>query len=1090
MASAILIQSESNLASSMDLVPVNDTSAENRDETPEKCRHFSIRGYVSEVRKKDPKLCYPFTRKDSIDPLCIELPPMVVPKFRWWQCVSCVPEASTSCGVENIESQKPDGVVETSLPLVGESSKVFVPRGRNADTSTSIDSNENRNFLNNVFADPKGKGKAYVEDKPAAHSARENGFVKESIQGYLQQTGGKSEDSPAVDNEVGALGVRCNGNGNIEAVQNECREDGTKAGRSQENRLADLANNVVGVEVNDGPGIDRKTRVVNLPDLNECSGEALYDENNGALITISNNDVLSEDDDDYLGAERRKFPKTRLLSELLRVPETQNLGKGRKKNPSSSNCVDEKVKRKKVGYEEEGLKSMEIRIADSGNSEYDSECSTESDDYSTEIISKALVKRQCKSKMPLLETRLSKKSKLDHGSTATSISRQKIISRSENMVRKTDRLIDRSSVMTKKRGTQTGKETMCSIPRVPKDFIMTQRVEKSPAHNIPNVDENDLQVPTSFIIKRNCQAQAQARVLDDGLCLPSSQLVEEKHSENRVNVEETNVAFTGDFIDRNGETTNLKKKSGTPEAEESGPLPQEQDTPLQVSNQVRNGKEQMSEVRRRKHDIDINSIPTDDKVPDDIPMDIVELMAKNQYERHFGDLKEKQDNPAPPGNSGKYTQDDRVNTSYGEYWKKFGQSHFLSMRNPTTPDPRKGIVNGNMVRFSDYNRNSSSVPSCHPRENPISARFISPIQTQEHNFPRGLDLNNWNRNFSMETTQRYSSNYFQPLESYTFPRPSTPEPSSVWPPVTANRVPLGIANSPMVAHPHKNKFGHHHTSSSILNFNVPGSVSIGKQQNLNFSNRYNVGAHLETSAGSVDGYTNDAISAMHLLSSMMQNAAKIQDAAVLSLAPPQQGVPATSSRHLIIDNIQKTAHHPCYPTPIPIGRSFTSTFQTDGGNIRKNNNSTGTGFLGPIPLTLRGQRNIENSHFSLQGPQTRHVKGSSLDKGKNPFVIAHPSQPYPTPLQTSSFLVWGGVRRDDRTISPTPETMICKLNQNPSEFNDLKKMSRYMIGPEDLKPRGKPRVKSSRFREDSKRQDVKLNKHNLPGKEREKQRKP
>ena len=129
-----------------------------------------FRGYVSEVRKKDPKLCYPFTLKDSIDPLCIELPPMVVPKFRWWQCVSCVPEASTSCGVENIESQKPDEVAETSLPLVGESSKVYAPRGLNADTSTSIDSNENRNFLNNVFADPKGKGKAYVEDKPAAHS--------------------------------------------------------------------------------------------------------------------------------------------------------------------------------------------------------------------------------------------------------------------------------------------------------------------------------------------------------------------------------------------------------------------------------------------------------------------------------------------------------------------------------------------------------------------------------------------------------------------------------------------------------------------------------------------------------------------------------------------------------------------------------------------------------------------------------------------------------------------------------------------------------------------------------------------------------
>jgi hypothetical protein len=39
-----------------------------------------------------------------------------------------------------------------------------------------------------------------------------------------------------------------------------------------------------------------------------------------------------------------------------------------------------------------------------------------------------------------------------------------------------------------------------------------------------------------------------------------------------------------------------------------------------------------------------------------------------------------------------------------------------------------------------------------------------------------------------------------------------------------------------------------------------------------------------------------------------------------------------------------------------------------------------------------------------------------------------------------SFVVPGRVRRDERIISPNPEKMICKLNQNPSEFNDLKQL--------------------------------------------------
>ncbi|KAL6547567.1 hypothetical protein OROHE_009272 [Orobanche hederae] len=55
-----------------------------------KHEHFSIRGFVSEMRKKDRKMCLPFPREGNGDDIDIDPPPLSVPKFRWWQCSECV----------------------------------------------------------------------------------------------------------------------------------------------------------------------------------------------------------------------------------------------------------------------------------------------------------------------------------------------------------------------------------------------------------------------------------------------------------------------------------------------------------------------------------------------------------------------------------------------------------------------------------------------------------------------------------------------------------------------------------------------------------------------------------------------------------------------------------------------------------------------------------------------------------------------------------------------------------------------------------------------------------------------------------------
>ncbi|XP_065849366.1 protein EMBRYONIC FLOWER 1 [Euphorbia lathyris] len=74
---------------SIDLINANEKS------NVESCDHFSIRKYVSDIRKKDWKVCWPFASDDDGNK-CDEhecgLPPLCVPKFRYWRCQNCLRE--------------------------------------------------------------------------------------------------------------------------------------------------------------------------------------------------------------------------------------------------------------------------------------------------------------------------------------------------------------------------------------------------------------------------------------------------------------------------------------------------------------------------------------------------------------------------------------------------------------------------------------------------------------------------------------------------------------------------------------------------------------------------------------------------------------------------------------------------------------------------------------------------------------------------------------------------------------------------------------------------------------------------------------
>ncbi|XP_043724281.1 protein EMBRYONIC FLOWER 1-like [Telopea speciosissima] len=75
------------------LIESRPSELNNADKTlnTDRCAHFSIRGYVAEVRRKDRKICWPFPTVGNCNKLEEQtLPPLHVPEFRWWSCQNCL----------------------------------------------------------------------------------------------------------------------------------------------------------------------------------------------------------------------------------------------------------------------------------------------------------------------------------------------------------------------------------------------------------------------------------------------------------------------------------------------------------------------------------------------------------------------------------------------------------------------------------------------------------------------------------------------------------------------------------------------------------------------------------------------------------------------------------------------------------------------------------------------------------------------------------------------------------------------------------------------------------------------------------------
>ncbi|XP_047939679.1 protein EMBRYONIC FLOWER 1-like [Salvia hispanica] len=124
--------------------------------------HFSIRGFVAGMRKKDPKTCFPFSSQGVNDDLVDDLPPLSVPKFRWWQCPACVSNFSAeSTGLEMVLADRNDAGTSSCQHVDRENEFLFSHSRRNIGNShvlrRSIDGEDNNPHNKIKNADSKCK---------------------------------------------------------------------------------------------------------------------------------------------------------------------------------------------------------------------------------------------------------------------------------------------------------------------------------------------------------------------------------------------------------------------------------------------------------------------------------------------------------------------------------------------------------------------------------------------------------------------------------------------------------------------------------------------------------------------------------------------------------------------------------------------------------------------------------------------------------------------------------------------------------------------------------------------------------------------
>ncbi|XP_062099101.1 protein EMBRYONIC FLOWER 1 isoform X2 [Humulus lupulus] len=337
-----------------------------------KCEHFSIRGYVSEIRRQNWKLCWPFAlddEKNKVENETSSLPPLIAPKFKWWSCQSCLQETSSKGTVKVYDKSRAIGSQsnDTSSLMPSFSSSVThdLPNfpqdpSRNMVEKTKFDVNTftevNRSGDQIPCCSDKKKDqipscsdkkKVLAADAPISFTGHKNGLENHVV----RETSGKTFVPAQCDPNLAqcdpnlmqekpkcAAAIKLERNRPFELCKHSCRKhdnmdiefaihmdnskSSTKMLQTEKENFADKQHmglkKASGTSVlaclhdEAGNDVNRQTNGLGFRVLDECNNAS-----SESVEILAGQNLQDHNSDKSSGLQRKKTRKVRLLTELL-----------------------------------------------------------------------------------------------------------------------------------------------------------------------------------------------------------------------------------------------------------------------------------------------------------------------------------------------------------------------------------------------------------------------------------------------------------------------------------------------------------------------------------------------------------------------------------------------------------------------------------------------------------------------------------------------------------------------------------------------------------------------------------------------------
>ncbi|KAG5225378.1 protein EMBRYONIC FLOWER [Salix suchowensis] len=1062
----------------------------------EKCSHFSMRGYVSEIRKRDWKMCWPFVSdgdSNNYEEQACLLPPLHVPKFRFWRTANCYGTALHSCGTElkstNVCSHGPNYDDDAMLPSdVQEATNQEIPEGRQADVfaglnstsichhSLSIDKNEKKTKDMNRSIIGKHMGS---EDILKQENHRLACVVTEVVSSPIQKADHTDEkvnlltfkskgidlcESGCEHHEVADAEFSKNLNCMVNSATGLCEAGKETSTDDQHKELI-----ACGITANKNPVCRSSLELDEYDDPSSESAEIMAGHNS--------QDVLHENSSSL---HRRKTRKVRLLTELLCENGDRDTDNRTQHSlplafPDASAGVDKisvlqgevaiqgKVRRglghnrKRKLPQDEDSRSLEMRLP----IKFAKKRKTERDQVSMNVFPQTCP-RKCANEIEEKNGDNSRPSAVD-GVLAKS-AHNAFIGREMDLFPFPDPRMEKNissptpwnhdilregPVIRKDAGAiNTGpvvfpfhSEQETSLEKKGLDLSLNsyKTAQSYDGKHIPQVENRQSGLFTWQ--ERTSQIQAMRKAAE------FEHFAKRLHSDPNTKRPDFEIPFRrekqkytsqvklGDFFHTKGNEGNIG-------------IPEHSAFPRKDNNQRADKVYEQGAL-------------------DDIPMEIVELMAKNQYERCLPD--------------GEYEKCQLETTIYGLGGLNLFHQETTQKQNP--PARRNDIIKiGEMAGptkqkevdfFSQADRNPFSMRQLEKTRFPVG--FGAFLQLQEKPSSRvQYSASSYNiQNIPQICKQRVKFQTPGPCNTCQSIPQQNKEANQLWSSMMPNHMPYIYSIPPKCVTPSTNVDVFPHSPGSFPNKNT---ANLGKQ-NRNLSSEMLSRAHAEypfagkhngielnqKPMGSLELYSNETIPAMHLLSLM--------DAGVQSSAPINMDVNPKFLRDLPLFTM---LNQRSFLGDTGAFKAITTVKHPPRSHNGKNQLAESSRDLIPIMQTTAGASSLSIQHDKcIRKPVIFPVKLFNIKRREKALIHAHRIKQighrnqHMVVLAQLSFNVFIAIpcigkpkqiqvksRDNNSTVHPhksSSETEVCSVNRNPADFTIPEAGNMYMIAGEALK---------------------------------------